>query len=234
MPGEIPTPWMGHTSPGSAQGFLPAPLLSSSCHSRILPKSQVLQRAATSPGTQGHDGWLIAGGFSQILEVFVVVVMDSARQPPPPPLWLKACQDGSSTVEHKGSAWFLWRSHPDLPSDPTSSLILGFWGHRRDPNLPAAPAKRSWIQQGLQECFSTPEIPSPLTSCFSGVDGHTSRSDAKPFPPRQDLSWSSRTSRGKAGTGFDTSSAQEELLSAVFHNFCVLQPPQPPCLSHHP
>lgn len=132
-PGEILTLWKGHTIPGSAQGSLPALLLSFLYHSRILVESQALPRTASSPGTQGHDGCLIAGGISQLLEVFVVVVMDSGRQPPPhlpPPLWLKACQDGSTTVEHKDSAWFLWRSHPDLPSDPTSSLILGIWGCR--------------------------------------------------------------------------------------------------------
>lgn len=56
VPGEILTLWMGHTIPGSAQGFLPAPPLSSSRHSGILPESQALQRAATSPGTRGHVG----------------------------------------------------------------------------------------------------------------------------------------------------------------------------------
>lgn len=165
VPGEILTLWMGHTIPGSAQGFLPAPPLSSSRHSGILPESQALQRAATSPGTRGHVGWLISGGVSQLLEVFVVVVMDSARQlpphlpPPPLPLWLKACQDGSTTTEHRDATWFLWRGHPDPPSDQPRSLILGFWGCRRDPNLPAAPAKRSWTKQGhqdSQECFSIP------------------------------------------------------------------------------
>lgn len=76
--------------------------------------------------------------------------------------------------------------------------------------------------QDNQECFSIPEISSPLTSCFLGADGHTSRSDAEPFPPGKDLSWRSRTSQRKAGAGFDISSAQEELfgLSSITSVSC--------------
>lgn len=119
-----------------------------------------------SPGTQGHDGWLIAGGFSQILEVFVVVVMDSARQPPP--LWLKACQDGSTTVEHKGSAWFLWRSHPDLPSDSTSSLILGFWRCRRDPQPSSCSSKEVMDPAGPPGVLQHPRDPLSPHQLFFG------------------------------------------------------------------
>lgn len=114
VPGEILTLWVGHTIPGSC-------LNPRDCH----PSWHT-----------GHDGWLIAGGCSQLLEVFVVV-MDSATQlpphlppSPPLPLSLKTAQDGGTTTEHEDSAWFLWRSHPDPPSDHTSPLILGFWGCR--------------------------------------------------------------------------------------------------------
>lgn len=84
-------------------------------------------------------------------------------------------------------------------------------------NLPAALAKRSWMEQGHQGQPGALQHPrhllSPCQPC-SGSRWTLSRSGAEPFPLEETFAGAAGHPKGgqNAGTGFDTPSAQEEIF----------------------